>query len=147
MEKENRTEEIIAKIDASLESVKEKDIRFFRVDEFKRNIRRVHEFSFRLRYTVPRLMPGNSRREYDRLIHRLSRHMRKEHGFYTPYWFSYLYAFYGFISGFLLGFLLSVFFTDKKDIMYGIGFSLCIVAAYIIGSRKDLKIRMANKLM
>jgi len=42
---ENWAEEINAKIDVSLEKSREKDLRFFRIDEFKRNITRVDEFS------------------------------------------------------------------------------------------------------
>ena len=159
---ENWEENINFKIDSNLGKVKEKDLRFFRVDEFKRNIKRVHEFSSACPYCNQQKIdiaevaeiigeaiqvPGNSRRTYDRLIGSLAKHMRKEHGFYTPYWFSYLYAFYGLIAGFILGIILNFLFPDNKGTMYAIGITVCIVAAYIAGSRKDNKIRMTKKLM
>ena len=159
---ENWEENINFKIDKNLEKVKEKDLRFFRVDEFRRNIKRVHEFSSGCPYCNQQKIditevteiigeaiqvPGNSRRAYDRLIGRLSRHMRKEHGFYTPYWFSYLYSFYGLVAGFLLGFILALFFPDNKGTMFAIGITICIVTAYITGSRTDQKIRRTKKLM
>ena len=151
-----------SKIDSNLESAREKDIRFFRIDEFKRNITRVNEFSADCSFCKKQKIdisevaetifeavdvPGNKRREYDRLISRLSVHMRKKHGFYPPFYFSYLYAFFGFIGGFILGFLLYLIFRQLKEAMFAIGFMIGIVAAYILGSRKDHKIRSAKKLM
>lgn len=153
---------INSKIDSNLETVREKDIRFFRVDEFKRNIIRVDEFSANCAFCQERKIdisevtetifesidvPGSSRRNYDRLISRLSVHMRKEHGFFPPFYFSYLYAFLGFIGGFILGYLLYLIFPELKETMFAIGFMICIVAAYILGSGKDRKIRSAKKLM
>ena len=155
MKKENWGKGIIEKVDESLVNTRDKDIRFFRIDEFKRNIERVHKFSTDCGYCNRQKIdiadavdiPGKKRREYDRLISRLSSHMRKEHGFFPPFYFSYLYALFGFIGGFLIGFVLSLFFPENKSMMYTISFSFCIVGTYIIGSQKDLKIRLKKKLM
>lgn len=153
--------EISETIDKNLESVKEKDKRFFRVDEFKRNIGRTSEFAGECshcrnsRDSIVQAssavleaiqVPGKKRREYDKLIGDLSKHMRKAHGFYPPYYFSYIFAFWGFLAGALLGFVISEFVTDT-ELAYSIGFAICIVVAYIIGSVKDSKIRSAHKLL
>jgi hypothetical protein len=158
----NWAEEINLKIDSSLEKSREKDLRFFRVDEFKRNIGRVDEFSkscpfcFNQRIEISEAVetiyeaiqvPGSSRREYDRLIGRLAKHMRKEHGFFAPYYFSYLYSFIGILSGLILGFLLYKVFPENGEALFSACFVVGIVTSYIAGGRKDTKIRTAKKLM
>lgn len=159
---ENWAEEIILQIDTELANTREKDIRFFRIDEFKRNVKRVHEFSSNCPFCAQQRIyiseaantineavevPGDKRREYDRLISRLSKHMQKEHGFFPPYYYSYIYAFFGLIAGFLAGFILSQFFPEEQETMYGIGFTIFIVASYIIGGQRDSKNRTRNRLM
>jgi hypothetical protein len=159
---ENWAEGINLKIDAHLENVREKDIRFFRVEEFKRNILRIEEFSSEcsfcknqkddIAYAVELLheaiqVPGKSRRKYDRLISRLSKHMQKEHGFYAPYYFSYIYAFFGLLTGAVSGFVLSTFFPSQTETIYLVAFMVCIVGTYFLGSNKDKKIRSAKKIM
>ena len=91
---ESWSTETIAKIDSKLEGVKEKDIRFFRIDEFKRNIKRVDEFSAKcsvckqhkteINAIVEHIeeavkVPGKSRRTFASYISRLAKHMQKEH--------------------------------------------------------------------
>lgn len=155
-------EEINSKIDISLEKSREKDLRFFRVDEFKRNIERVDEFSkscpfcFNQRIDISEAVEtiyeaiealGNSRREYDRLISRLARHMQKEHGFYAPYYFSYLHSFIGILAGIIVGFVLYRLFPVNGEALFSGCFVIGIVTAYFTGARKDSKIRSAKKLM
>ena len=99
-------------IKSKLQGTKEKDLRFYRVDELKRNIERVDSFSKSCPYCQKQKadisavindideavhVPGQTRREYDRLISRLSIHMQKEHGFYTPFHFVYLFSFFGMV--------------------------------------------------
>lgn len=159
---ENWAEEINIKIDKNLESVRKKDIRFYRVDEFKRNIKRVNDFSSNCVFCHKQKIniseatetiyeaiqvPGKSRREYDRLISRLAKHIRKEHGFYAPYYFSYLFSFFGLVAGILLGFLLSLFFPGFKEVVFSGTFMIAIIITYVIGSKKDKKVRSAKKLM
>lgn len=149
-------------IDQKLEKAREQDMRFFRIDEFKRNIERVDEFSTNcpackheqiniaeaVQYIGEAVhVPGRKRREFDRLIARLSKHMRTEHGFYPPFYFSYVYALFGLIGGAVLGYLLLLFFTNNKMVMFGIGISAGLVVMYVLGSFKDRKIRSQKKLM
>jgi len=155
-------EQIISKIDVDLEKSREKDIRFFRVDEFKRNISRVDEFSVSCPFCLKQKIdiaevsakieeaievPGNSRRNYDRLISRLSGHIQKEHGFYAPYHFSYLYAFIGIFAGLILGFVLYQLFPVYGQVFFLACFVAGILTAYIAGARKDNQIRSSKKIM
>ena len=155
-------EQIISKIDADLEKSKEKDIRFFRVDEFKRNITRVDNFSTSCPYCLKQKIdiaeiaakieeaievPGNSRRNYDRLISRLARHMQQEHGFYAPFYFSYLYAFVGILAALVVGFVLFKLFPEHGEALFSTCIVIGIITAYFVGARKDNQIRTAKKIM
>ncbi len=155
-------EQIISKIDVSLEKSREKDIRFFRVEEFKRNILRVDDFSTSCPFCLKQKIdiaeisakieeavevPGNSRRNYDRLISRLSKHMQKEHGFFPPYHFSYLYSFIGILAGLVTGYILFKTFSIYGEALFFACVMAGIVASYITGSRKDNQIRNSKKLM
>ncbi len=161
-EKKSWGKGMILKIDESLTNAREKDIRFFRVDEFKRNVERVNDFSTSCGYcnqqkidisevveTIAEAIdvPGGKRRSYDRLISRLSIHMRKEHGFFPPFYFSYLFSFYGVAAGAFLGYLMFLLVPADSEAMFSIGFAVCLVVGYIWGSRKDQKIRLKEKLM
>jgi len=92
-------------------------------------------------------VPGQTRREYDRMIGRLSIHMQKEHGFYTPFHFVYLYSFFGMVAGLLLGYLLLKILPQYDWTMLAVGFSVGLISGYIWGNIKDKKIRSENKLM
>ncbi len=159
---ENWAEEMNSKIDVNLEKSREKDIRFFRIDEFKRNVTRVDEFSKSCPFchkhkidiaeaaeTIQEAVevPGRSRRDFDRLITRLSRHMQKEHGFYAPYYFSYIYAFIGIVSALVVGYVLYKAIPVYGEVLFLASIMVGIVAAYFAGSFKDSKIRTAKKIM
>lgn len=158
----NWAEKINAIIDSKLKGTKEKEIRFYRIDEFKRNITRIDSFSSSCPFCNKRKMdiadqvekideainvPGKTRREYDRLISKLSTHMQKEHGFYTPYHFAYLYSFFGMVAGLLLGYLLLKLFPSYDWAMLSLGFSVCLIVSYVWGTIKDNKIRAGKRLM
>lgn len=155
-------EEINSKIDINLEKSREKDLRFFRIDELKRNITRVDEFSVSCPFcnrskidiveTTDKIheaveFPGNSRREYDRFISRLSSHMQKEHGFFPPYYYSYWYSFIGILTGLIFGFFLYKIFPVYGETFLMASIIVGIIMAYITGSRKDNKIRSTKKIM
>ncbi len=159
---ENWAEVMISKIDVNLEKSREKDLRFFRVDEFKRNVTRVDGFSVSCPFchkhkidiaeAVENIyeaveVPGKSRREFDRLISRLARHMQKEHGFYAPYYFSYMYAFIGILSGLIVGYILFRIFPANSELLLLVSIMVGIVASYVAGTQKDNKIRKAKKIM
>lgn len=149
-------------IDQKLENIREQDLRFFRIDELKRNIERVNEFSSscpdcrRIQTDIEEVVlsideavkvPGRKRREFDRLISRLSKHIQKEHNFYPPFYFSYVYALIGLIGGFILGYLLFVIRPEHKVEMFSIGISAGLVISYIFGNIKDRKIRTNKRIM
>lgn len=159
---ENWHETIIEKIDTKLGGTSEKEIRFYRIDEFKRNISRINEFSTscsicqQQKISITEIaenidkaihVPGKTRREYDRLISQLSKHIRKEHGFYAPYYFSYLFSFFGITIGLFIGYLLMKIKPELWIEMISIGFIIGLIPSYIWGSIKDKKIRSEKRLM
>ncbi|QGY45231.1 hypothetical protein GM418_16600 [Maribellus comscasis] len=152
----------IAEIDKNLEGIRDKEIRFYRVEELKRNIKRVGEFSSSCPYCQKEKLnitevtkkineaikvPGKSRREYDRLISRISSHMHKQHGFIAPYYYTYLFSFFGMVAGLLTGYILQKFIPAQNWEMLILGFVVGLLPGYFIGFFKDKKIRSNKKLM
>jgi hypothetical protein len=159
---ENWAETKISKIDINLEKSREKDIRFFRIDEFKRNIERVDGFAKSCPFCLKQKIeiseavetiheavevPGKTRRNFDRLISRLAQHMQKEHGFYAPYYFSYLHAFIGILAGLTVGYILFKVFPVDGELLLFASIMTGIIISYISGTMKDNKIRKAKKIM
>ena len=158
----NWSEEKTTLLDKNLKDTKKRDIRFFRIEEFKRNIKRVEEFSNSCPYCQKQKTdiskavdqidkavntPGKERRNYDRLISRLARHMEKEHGFYAPYYFTYLYSFFGMVFGLVFGYLLLKLLSQYNWAMLSLGFVVGLIAGYIWGTAKDNKIRSDKMIM
>ena len=159
---EHWSEEIITSIDSKLTGAREKDLRFFRIEEFKRNIGRIDTFAEQCSFcqkqkpeiaktifTIEEAIqvPGKTRRDYDRLISRLASHMQHTHGFYAPYYFTYLYSFFGMLAGLVSGYLLMKLFPDQNRMMLSAGFVAGLFAGYFPGSIKDKKIRKEKRLM
>ena len=149
-------------INDKLKGIKEKDLRFYRINEFKRNVTRVDKYSgtcltckketSSISETIAYLdeaikVPGKKRRDYDRLISRLSKHMQKEHGFFPPYYFTYFYSFIGIISGLAAGYLLFTVIADNNYVWVSLGFFIGIISGYLAGNSKDKKIRRSKMLM
>ena len=158
----NWAKKTIESIDTNLADAREKDTRFFRVEEFKRNILRMDKYSASCPYCAQQKIPvgeitikigeaieipGKTRREYDRITNRLARHMQKEHGFFAPYHFTYLYSFFGIIAGLILGLLLIAIFPGYTFEMMSTGIIIGLIPAYFKGHYKDKKIRKENRLM
>lgn len=152
----------IAQLDEKVKNIRQRDIRFFRVEELKRNIERVGPFAKncpwcekeKLNITeivsemdVAISVPGKSRREYDRLISRLAGHMQKVHGFFTPFYYTYLFSFFGMVAGLLFGYLLLKLFPAHAFAVLSAGFATGLIAGYFWGAKKDGKIREQQKLM
>jgi len=154
--------EIKTRLDKKLEGTKDRDIRFYRIDEFKRNIERVETFSrscphcskqkIHIAETVDTIdkavnTPGRTRRNYDRLISNLSRHMQKEHGFYAPYYYTYLFSFFGMVAGLLIGYLAMKFLPQLNYALLSLGFVAGLITGYAWGNVKDNKVRSDKKVM
>ena len=159
---EEWSKQIIALLDEKTKNVKQRDIRFYRVEEFKRNIKRVGEFSNSCPYCEKEKLdiaaivekmdeaidvPGKTRREYDRAISRLSGHMQKNHGLFTPYYFTYLFSFFGMVAGILSGYILMRLFPAHDWAMLSAGFVAGLMTGYFWGNAKDKIIRHSKKLM
>ncbi len=152
----------VSQIDEKLKNTQQRDIRYFRIEEFKRNVFRVDEFSTncpvcrKQKIDVNGVVanideaintPGARRREYDRLISRLASHMQKEHGFYAPFYFTYLFSFFGMAAGIVIGSLLLKIFPAEGWALLTLGFVAGLTAGYVWGGIKDGKIRSSKKLM
>jgi hypothetical protein len=159
---EDWSDQLILRLDEKLTGIKQRDLRFFRIEEFKRNIERVDHFSkscpacakekLNITGIIPKIceaiqVPGKSRREYDRITGRLSSHMQKEHGHFPPFHFTYLFSFFGMVAGLLIGYLLMKLLPALNWEMLSAGFAAGLITGYFIGVKKDGKIRTQNKLM
>lgn len=159
---ENWAKQTNTTIDAKTDGVRDKEIIFFRIAEFKRNISRVDSFSkscpdcLRHKMAITEIsdqiddalyFPGKTRRKYDGLISNLSKHMQKDHGFYAPYYFSYTYSFIGITLGLIIGFILFKIYPELWIEMFSLGFTVGLIPSYIFGFAKDKKIRSEKKLM
>lgn len=158
----NWAKDTITEIEAKTEGIRDKEIRFYRIEELKRNINRIDEFSkscqqcekekIHINKIVKKIdtaikVPGKTRREYDRLISRVSSHMHRQHGFITPYYYTYLYSFFGILAGLVIGFIFQRISSTKNWELMLIGFILGLLPAYFIGFFKDKKIRSEKRLM
>jgi len=159
---EDWSKQVILRLDEKLTGLKQRDLRFFRIEEFKRNIERTGHFSkscpacekekLNIAGIIVKIdeaiqVPGKSRREYDRIISRLSTHMQKVHGFFPPFYFTYLLSFFGMVAGLLLGYLLMKIFPDWNWMMLTLGFVAGLLAGYVWGNRKDAGVRTHKKIM
>ena len=156
-------QQIENKVTDLLQGTRDKDLRFFRVEEYLRMVKRVGEYSSSCRecnsfkYEVEKSVdtigeaisnPGKARRNYDRQLGKLSTHMRKKHGFYPPFYFTYLlapgYAFGATLVGFLVSFPFS---TIDKWFFILPAFVLGLIVGNIVGAKKDRQVRIDNKLL
>jgi len=159
---ENWAEKTIQVMNTKMEGTRERELRFFRLDELKRNIHRIGQFGSNcpvcedFKAEVEAVfehvneavnVPGPERRELDRLIFRLSNHMLKEHDFYPPNHYYYLYSVAGVIGGALAGFLLMEWFTATKWYLPAAGLVVGFFAGMISGIMKDRRIKRERKMM
>ena len=144
-----------------LKGTRERDLRFFRIEEYLRMAERADEFSDSCRechslcFPMERQKdslakavqePGRERRELDRLQSKMSDHMKQQHGFYPPYYFTYLHSFTWTVLLMCFAFIASLFFPDA-DRWYFLApaFAAGVLSGQITGSRKDRKIRADKK--
>ena len=159
---ENWADSTLKGMEESLKGSREKDLRFFRIEELQRNIRRTGEYSGQcaqcrhfktdIQTTLKHVgeavnVPGQYRKELDRLIARLSRHMMKSHNFYPPYYFNYLYSFYGILAGAGVGFIAVILAPGNRWELIIAFIAAGLITGQITGTRKDRIIREEKKLM
>ncbi len=159
---DNWEEQIKEVIHSKLEGIKDRDLRFFRIEEFIRNVVRTGKFSnncpvcnsnkTEINAIIEKIdeavkVPGRSRREYSRFISRLSGHLTKKHHFYPPYHFTYLFSFIGLSAGLITGFLGSMLFPSTGWTILIVGFIAGLLAGQVLGNRKDHIIRTEGMLM
>ncbi|RKD92740.1 hypothetical protein [Mangrovibacterium diazotrophicum] len=151
------------KVVGQLQGAKERDLRFFRVEEYLRNAERIDGFAPKCRecYSYRNEMekmaddvvtavqtPGKERRELDRIQSGVNDHMRKAHGFYPPYYHTYTQSAYWTLGFMLAAFMLTFAFPSiEKVVFYSPAFAIGVVTGQIIGGRKDRKIRDSEKIL
>lgn len=155
-------ENIGKEIDNNLNGLKDRDIRFFRIDELKRNIERADRFSdecgdckrlkTEISETAPHIreaveFPGKERRRLDKLVSSLLAHMRKTHGFFPPWYHNYLWSFWGIVAGIALGAIFYIIIPGKRIEIPAFCFAAGLLIGQLIGGSKDRKIRREKKLM
>jgi len=161
MEKWNQ--KIAEQLKQELKDVKDRDLRFFRIAEYLRMVKRVDDFSdeckqckqfqseieretktIRLAVTET----GKERRNYDRHIDQLARHMKKEHGFYPPYYYTYSLSFFYTLIAAVIGLLISLLFPSIDRWFFVIpAIIFGLMAGQLIGNWKDSRVRSDNKLL
>lgn len=159
---ENWADKVLVDMQERLTGTKVQDLRFFRIDELRRNIKRIDEYSAscsecsRFKSDIDASLhymheavynPGKSRRKLDHLVGQVAKHMKKEHQVYPPWYFNYNYSLYGIIVGGLLGVILFLVFPTKSWETIGGGFFAGLLIGQIIGGKKDRKVREENRLM
>ena len=160
MEWHNQIEETVRQ---QLAGSKEKDISFFRVEEFLRMSSRTDEFAGTCRdcasfkhqiekqvETIGEAVkhPGRTRREYDRLLGKLSGHMQKQHQFYPPFYFTYLLGAVYTVIASAAGFLISLLFPAISLWFFVVpGFILGLLAGQLRGAKKDSIVRKEKRLL
>lgn len=156
----SETEELFRE---KLQGIPEKDVRFYRLEEFWRNIQRLDRFADEcpvcrqkheeVRETIQVMndavkYPGKTRRRFDRTLSALSSHMTEEHGFFPPYYNTYRWSALGMPAGAFLGALidLSLFQGQKWGFIIG-GTIIGLLVGYVFGGRKDNDLRTRKKLL
>ncbi len=156
-------EKLEAQINDQLRDTRDKDLRFFRVEEYLRMTKRVEDFASSCRecnsfkYEIEKTAgdigvaiasPGKTRRNYDRLMGNLSKHMRKQHGFYPPYYFTYLLAFVYAFGASVGAFIVSLPFVHLDKWFFIVpAFIIGLVLGNLRGAKKDSRIRNSEKLL
>jgi len=146
-----------------LKGHKRSDLRFFRIDEYLRiaekvnllasSCRECHAFRSAMEKQNDLLVkaidePGHERRDLDRLQSRLSDHLRRQHGFFPAFYFTYRYSF--FLTVILLGIaFLAYLVSPATDIWYFFApaFVFGVVAGQVGGAKKDRRIRETNRIL
>ncbi len=162
MHMDTNVDGLISTMEEQLAGAEEKKLRFFRLDELKRNIRRIghyapacevcHLFYPEAEATATHIgeavnVPGVERRELDRLIFRLSNHMMKDHGYFPKYHFRYRFTIIGIFAGVLAGILLYALFPSTGWILPAAGLIAGLVTGQVMGRMRDRKIKAQNKVM
>jgi len=146
-----------------LKNEKNRDIRFFRIEEMLRMAERADKYSLTCKECLSlknRLdqgeaslkkavqYPGEERKKLDNLQTEMASHMKKIHGFYPPYYFSYLYSTIGILLFMVIAFIFYLFFPSFSlwNIL-SVAFSAGVIIGQITGHKKDNHIKREGKML
>lgn len=156
----NWSDEAIKKTNEKLNGIGSYTLHLSRIHQFTKQIERTYRFSSVCRECLKNkeaideiilkideavAVPGSSRREYDRLLSHLSRHMLKAHGIYPPSYFRNVYSFAGMVAGFITGLVLFKLFPSLDWVLFFAGLTFGSIAGYFIGISKDHRLRKSQK--
>lgn len=146
-----------------LRGTKQSDLRFFRIEEYFRNAKRVDGFAdhcrecagFRKKIddSLEQIAeavhtPGRERKQLDVLQAEINEHLKKTHGFYPPSYHTYMQSIYwtvGFMAGAFL--LTHLFPAIDRWVFYSPAFAIGVLIGQLRGSRKDRKVRESDKIL
>ncbi len=147
----------------ALRGTKQSDLRFFRVEEYFRNAKRVDEFAgscrecygFRKRIdeSVAHIKtavhtPGRERKQLDQLQSDINEHLKKAHGFFPPNYHTYMQSVYWTIGFMALAYVLTLLFPEiDRVVFYSPAFVIGVFIGQFKGGRKDRKIRESEKIL
>lgn len=143
------------------EKISPRDARFFHVERFSRIAEIVNQQSgscqscsdlgyqlLEMSEKLGDMINGSGRdlRQYENLLESSASHLRDAHGYYPPFYFNYLYNFYGFAAGLAVGISLFFLFPDWNAYQVlllppAIGF----LAGQLAGRKKDNRLRQHGK--
>lgn len=146
-----------------LKGHKRSDLRFFRIDEYLSMAEKIDVLAascsecqaFRLNMDKQRgilakavAQPGRERRELDRLQSRMSDHMRKKHGFFPAFYFTYRYSFFFTVCLLAVAFL-AYLFSPATDVWYFFApaFAAGVISGQVIGGKRDRVVRETGKIL
>ncbi len=159
---ENRSVKIVTEIEQQLKGCREKDLRFFRIDEYIRNLRRLSEFEetcevcrglleeseASLGYIRKAIdSPGRNRAALDRLLVKISRHMTRQHLYFPPYYHKYLYSALGLAAGSVVGVFIVLAIPENPWEFVMAGALVGVIAGQFSGGRKDQMVRSEHRIM
>jgi len=142
--------------------VHKSDQAFYQFDRFERIIERLDEFSHscqecvHLQNEITDYLPevsgmintgAKGKRRYENLQEKQLKHLEVAHGIYPYSYFISKFTLIGILAGVLAGFIFASIFTEFFHIIWISLTSAGMIISYIIGSRKDMKLRRLNKVI
>lgn len=142
--------------------VHKSDQTFYQFDRFERIIERLDEFSHGcqecvdLQKEITEYLPevssmiqsgAKGKRRYENLQEKQLKHLETGHGIYPYSYFISKYTLIGMLAGMLAGFIFASIFTEFFHVIWISLMSAGMIISYILGSRKDMKLRRLNKVI
>ncbi len=140
-------------VEEKMATLHAKDFKFYKVDYFLALAKEVDRLSSNcvdcnmLKSKIENVANGldetlsgtiSLRREYEKQLSEIEKHISKIHKIYPKQYFLYLYSFLGIVAGLILGAAIS-FLIDAKFLKLGVilGFTIGLIVGRILGQVKE----------